>query len=36
MRSFHAYALCELADFAVAQNELLLQVSTFELLTRFS
>ena len=36
MRAFHADALCELADLAAAQHELLLQVGAFELLARFA
>src|SRR4051812_39898324 len=34
--AFHAYALGELADLAVAQHELLLQISALELLACFA
>ena len=36
MRSLHADSFRKLADFAITQNELLLQVGSFELLARFS
>ena len=36
MRSFHADALCQLPDLAVAEYELLLQISSLELLACFS
>jgi hypothetical protein len=36
MRALHANALRQLANFAVTQNKLLLQIGTFELLARFS
>jgi hypothetical protein len=36
VRALHAHPLRELADFTVTQQELLLQVGTFELLARLA